>query len=236
MVYLGCPESAAGRLPVALNAVIIEPVPDALQGHHVAQDDASLDLLLNDKDVIVAGPGLGLDPQSLALMRQLLTTFKTVVLDADGLCVFAEVPNCLPRAGVTVLTPHPGEMARIIDAIGALELHALPRREQAGELALRLKAIIVLKGRGTVIAAPDGAVSVNSSGSPALAAGGSGDVLSGIIGAMLCGADDPVAAVQTAVFVHGLTAEYAPHGMRTLVADDLPELIGTTLQDLTAFA
>ena len=127
-------------------------------------------------------------------------------------------------------------MARLIASCGFAGLDSADRESQASTVAKELNAIVVLKGHRTIVAAPDGRVFINTSGTPALATGGSGDVLCGVIAAFLCQCDNPVAAVRLAVFVHGLAAELSPNGMRGTTADDQPQLIAQALQQLSPLA
>jgi NAD(P)H-hydrate epimerase len=236
LVTLAYPAAMAPLLGQAPNALIRRPLADGGAGHHTLAAGADYAALAASQDVLAIGPGLGRAPESLAVVQALLATDRPAVLDADGLGVFAVCPGALPRAATTVLTPHPGEMARLLAALGLSELAQGDRLVQASRVAARLQAYVVLKGAATVLAAPDGRLALNSSGSPALATGGSGDVLTGILAAFLAVAADPWAAVQAAVFLHGLAAERAPRGHRNLIADDLPQLLGEAMQEVSPFA
>ena len=109
---------------------------------------------------------------------------------------------------------------------------------QASRVATKLKVWVVLKGQGTVVAGPSGELYINSSGSPALATGGTGDILSGMIAAMLAqlGTEQAALAISSAVFLHGLAGELHESGQRTFVADDLLQQIGPAMQTLSPFA
>lgn len=162
---------------------------------------------LSGKTAIVVGPGLGTAPHASRLVRWLVTRAQVpLVLDADGLNAVASVPDLL--AGATrglVLTPHPGEMSRLVRRPVA-EIQA-SRIESAVALAKRVGAVVVLKGSGTVVADPQGHVTVNTSGCPLLAAGGTGDVLAGVIGSLLAQGLDPYAAARAGVYLHGAAAD-----------------------------
>ena len=166
----------------------------------------------------------------------LLTSDRPLVLDADGLRLLARHPDCAPATAPLVLTPHPGEMRALLTGFGLERLLAARRTEQAMALAQRTRAFVVLKGLGTVIAAPDGRVAVNTSGTSGLATAGSGDVLAGLLGGLLAQGMAPWEALCLGVFVHGLAAELAPTGNRALVADDLLPLIGHAFRELSPFA
>ena len=236
LVTAAFPEAARAQLGPRPNALIQAPIPDGGKGFHNAAGQDALVELAEDQDVLALGPGLGREPESLDLIQKLLKTPKPAVLDADGLSVFERHPDVLPRAAPTVITPHPGEMQRVCQAVGAAELRQQDRLTQAKELAQRLQAYVVLKGAFSVIAGPDGRVAVNTSGTPALATGGSGDVLTGMVAAFLCQLEDPFAAIETAGFIHGYAAELRPDAARSLVADDLPELIGEAMQQISPLA
>ena len=112
------------------------------------------------------------------------------------------------------------------------EVALLPGADKEG----RDHAVVVLKGAFSLIATPDGDVAVNTSGSQALASGGSGDVLTGMAAAWLHQLGDPFEAAKTAVFIHGLAGELSPCGSRHLIADDLPELIGSAMKSVSPLA
>ena len=187
--------------------------------------------------VLLLGPGLGGTAQSTAraaetrtLVRQLLPGFAgSAVLDADGLNAAAQLlaaGEAFPHpAGELIVTPHPGEMARLTGR-SAAEINA-DREDTALRYAQQWSTVVVLKGTRTVVAAPDGRVWVNPTGNPGLARGGSGDVLSGMAAALLaCGLPAGEAAA-CAVYLHGAAADraVAKHGEYGMLPHDiLPEL------------
>ena len=157
-----------------------------------------------------------------------------MVVDADGVNALAGDPACLTgAAGPRLLTPHPGEMARLLGA-STPEVQAR-RLEVARETAAKYGAVVVLKGAQTLVAAPDGRISLNPTGNPALASGGTGDVLTGLIGGFLAQRLSPWDAARLGVYLHGLTADYfaAQYGPRSLVAGDLIELFPEVLGEFT---
>jgi len=169
-------------------------------------------------------------------MTFVCATEKPLVIDADALNVIAEVPSLYQEKTSNILTPHPGEMKRLMLAFDLDDMLGADRLEQATALAVAIDSTIVLKGARTVVASPDERYSFNSSGSPALATAGSGDCLAGLLGACLLNQEDCFDAVKAAVFIHGLAGELSPCGMRGLIADDLPELIPTAMQKISPFA
>ena len=166
-------------------------------------------------DVVAIGPGLGNTPQSRALVERLLSRWQgPVVLDADGLNVFHGALDRLASllgARNAILTPHPGEFARLTRTTIA---EVLARRfEIGGRTAERLGAALLLKGTPTVVYAPDGSGRmVSAAGTPVLATGGSGDLLTGIVATLLAQTGQPVAAAAAAAWVHGRAAELAQFG------------------------
>lgn len=184
-----------------------------------------LDELLKGIKVIAMGPGLSTKGEASGFARELVAkTTLPIVLDADALNAFdAEKAKALNGSGRTmVLTPHPGEMARLL-GITVKDVEA-DRIGLARRFATDHQVTLVLKGWRTLVAHPDGLIGVNTSGNPALAKGGSGDILTGIIAAMLAQYPAMVAeAVEAAVYLHGLAADFAAHAMdeRTVLATDV---------------
>lgn len=160
-------------------------------------------------DALIAGPGLGRDDRARALLRQALAAPLPLVLDADALNLIAS-DGAWPllvaaRNQPTVLTPHPAEAARLLATTTA----AVQEDRLAAALALAraLRAGVVLKGAGSVLAWPDGAWAINASGNPGLASGGTGDVLSGMLGALLAQGIAPERSLELAVCLHGAAAD-----------------------------
>lgn len=157
--------------------------------------------------VWVIGPGLGTDDQARGLVREVLGSDVPVLIDADGLAVLADEPELVrDRDAPTVLTPHDREFARVFGEPAADRLGAVVRA--AGEIG----ATVLLKGEATIVAAPDGAVFINPTGSRWLATAGTGDVLSGLAGALLAAGGDPAAVVAAAAYVHGIAGALAGGG------------------------
>lgn len=188
--------------------------------------------------VLLLGPGLGYTAQSAARAAETRTLVQTLlpgfagsaVLDADGLNAAADLLQAgktLHPMGELILTPHPGEMARLT-GLSAAVIHA-DREGTALRFARAWNAVVVLKGAQTVIAAPDGRCAVNPTGNPGLSRGGSGDVLAGMTSALLaCGLPAFEAAV-CAVYLHGAAADRvaAVHGEAGMLPHDLFAALGT---------
>jgi NAD(P)H-hydrate epimerase len=170
---------------------------------------------------LVLGPGLGRGDAPAAFARALLEAVSLpVVLDADGLNAYAGELESL-RGRVAVLTPHEGELARLLGD-GAASV-AATRLRSARDAAVRAGAVVVLKGDDTLVAAPDGVVAVSPGATPALATAGTGDVLAGVVAAMLAKGLGPFEAACAAVRLHALAAVEATrcHGTEGLVASDV---------------
>ncbi len=166
-------------------------------------------------DAVVAGPGLGDDRDKLLAV---LGTGKPVVLDADAFTLFADTPDALFAAiqAPAVLTPHEGEFVRMFGALPGSKIH------RARAAAARAGAVVVLKGADTVVAAPDGRAAVNRDAPPSVATAGSGDVLSGVIAALLARGLSPFDAACAGVALHSRAGRRAGPG---LIADDLPRFL-----------
>lgn len=176
------------------------------------------------RNVVVIGPGAGVNATTRQYVLAALATQRNVILDADALTTFSDNPEQLFSAikGPCVLTPHGGEFRRLFHFEGD-KLH------RARCAAKQSNAVVVLKGADTVIAAPDGRAIVNTNAPPQLATGGSGDVLTGIIAALIAQGMNALEAASAAVWLHGATAEEFGLG---LVAEDLADLLPAVLQKL----
>jgi hydroxyethylthiazole kinase-like uncharacterized protein yjeF len=172
----------------------------------------------------VVGPGMGTDDAARSVLAEVLATDLPVVIDADALTMAAAEPSLLRgRSAPTVLTPHDREFARFGAEVGADRIGAARR------LAAELGCVLLLKGDATVVAGPQGGVFVNGTGTPWLATAGTGDVLAGILGALLATGLDATEAAAVAAHLHGRTGQLAAE-RGPLVAGDLvrrlPEAIG----------
>lgn len=185
------------------------------------------------KSAVALGPGLGREDDVATWIRRFVSACPLpLVLDADGLNAFeGRAAELSGRRRPLVLTPHPGEMARLVgestraivrDRIGA-----------ARSLSRATRALVVLKGMATVVAAPDGRVFVNQTGNPGMATAGSGDVLTGVVGALLARRLDPLAATLFAVHIHGRAGDLAAAalGEEGLIAGDILEHLPEALRE-----
>jgi NAD(P)H-hydrate epimerase len=197
-----------------------------------AEAVAAVTALAERAQAIAIGPGIPTGDGMRAAVRRLASTAaRPMVLDADALnALGTDAPALLAGAPAPrVLTPHPAEMGRLA-GLSTAAVQA-DRLGVARRLAAASRAIVVLKGAHTVIAAPDGASFVSPIACPSLATAGSGDVLCGVVGALLAGGIEPLAAAQLAVYVHGRAGEaLAPRLGEGVVAGDLPLAIAATME------
>lgn len=178
--------------------------------------------LLEKATVVVIGPGLGQGPWGQTLLRKVLATRLPRVLDADALNLMAGL-TLTPATVPQVVTPHPGEAGRLLDmATGAVQQD---RFASVCRLQKKLGGTVLLKGAGTLVASDGEALALNTSGNPGMATGGMGDVLSGVIGALLAQGLSAHDAARFAALLHGMAADRAAaqHGQRGLLATDLLE-------------
>jgi NAD(P)H-hydrate epimerase len=214
-------DTVAGITPELMMVPLAEGTKGAVSFKNL--DGAKLDALVNRISVVAVGPGLSTEGDAPAFARQVVEkTTVPVVIDADALNAFAGKAHLLNGRGrVLVLTPHPGEMARLA-GLTVKEVEA-DRVGLARRFATEHKLTLVLKGWRTLVAHPDGSVAVNTSGNPGMAKGGSGDILTGIVAGMLAQFPGDVArAVETAVYLHGLAGDFAARAMdeHTVLATD----------------
>jgi NAD(P)H-hydrate epimerase len=218
-------EPAVALVRGAAPEAIVQPFPEG------SVIDGVSAILERRADAVVVGPGLGDDDHAEALVHAALASQSAVVLDADGLAPFAGDPERLQREAPLILTPHAGELGRLLghssSEIGAARL------ELAREAARRSGAVVVLKGDDTIIAVPGGSAAVNTLSAPALATAGTGDVLAGAIGALLGTGVDPWLAACAGVRLHAYAGRIAARRVGSIdgvvaldVADALPAARG----------
>jgi NAD(P)H-hydrate epimerase len=212
--------------------VMSVPLPDAGGSLLALAADAVLERVKR-ADALVLGPGLGREQEAFELARKVAAEAGVpLLLDADGLNAHAgKLSSLASRGAATVLTPHAGELARLLDsdsdAVGARRLHSV--RRAASESG----AVVVLKGDDTLVAEPSGRVGVNRGGASALATAGTGDVLSGVIGAYLAKGMDPFAAACAGVLVHSQAGRVCAReiGSEGVIASDVIEALPQALRE-----
>ena len=223
LVTLACPESVQPGVAARLAEVMTVPL-DEVHGEVGMSALESLQSLAAGKRALAIGPGLGVGAEVSSLIRRLVQdTRQPVVIDADGLNALVghlQLLGSLPGRDI-VLTPHPGEMSRLI-GLPVAEIQA-DRFNVAREFSVKHAVTLVLKGARTLIAAPDGTVHVNSTGHAGMASGGTGDVLTGLIGSLLAQGLPAMAAATLGVYLHGRAAErlLPTFGDAGLLATDL---------------
>jgi NAD(P)H-hydrate epimerase len=182
---------------------------------------------IRDKEVVVLGPGLTAEEPVKKLVLKLIVASKIpLVIDADGVNCLAEDVKVLGKAKAPiVITPHPGEMARLVD-MTAKDVQT-DRIGIASGFAKEHKIIVVLKGARTVIAEPSGRIFINPTGNPGMATAGTGDVLAGMIGGFIAQGYSPVDACNIAVYMHGLAGDEVAKkkGQVGMVAGDLLNIL-----------
>jgi hydroxyethylthiazole kinase-like uncharacterized protein yjeF len=225
LVTAATPKGIANTVAAIAPELMMAPLSEGPKGaiSFKELDGAKLDALLEKISVLALGPGMSTDGDAPEFARHMVEkTMLPVVIDADALNAFEGKAELLDGSGrVMVLTPHPGEMARLA-GLTVKEVEA-DRLGLARRFATEHKLTLVLKGWRTLVAHPDGSVAVNTTGNPAMAKGGSGDILTGIVAAMLAQFPDDVArAVEAGVYLHGLAADFAAHAMdeHTVLATD----------------
>lgn len=234
MVTACLPLSAAAHFDAALPEAITKGVMETPKGSLAFAAWPDIRENLQHKKAVVFGPGLTAHTDIYDLLGKLLAyTEEPVVVDADGLNVLAQDLNIIKaKKCPLILTPHPGEMGRLL-GISTKDVQE-NRVEVAQEAASSLNAIVVLKGAATVTASPQGQVYINSTGCPALATAGTGDVLAGTIGGLVAQGIEPVEAAYLGVYVHGLAGDMLAEekGMRGVIASDVIDIIPVVLKKL----
>jgi NAD(P)H-hydrate epimerase len=224
LVTAGVPKSVVDVVAGVTPELMVRPLEEVDGAVAMANIQGQrLDALLKRMTVVAVGPGLSQRGEARDVVCDLVTrTTVPMVVDADGLNAFDYRADLLNGEGrVLVLTPHPGEMARLA-GLTVKEVEA-DRIGLARKFATEHTVTLVLKGWRTLVAHPDGRVAVNTTGNPAMAKGGSGDILTGIVAAMLAQyPEDAARAVEAAVYLHGLAADFAARAMdeHTVLATD----------------
>ncbi|MBI2552959.1 MAG: NAD(P)H-hydrate dehydratase [Candidatus Rokubacteria bacterium] len=236
LVTIACPASQQPIVASLGMETMTEPLAETpSQSLGLKAKDRLFDLA-GRVEAVALGPGLSLDQETLALARELVAEVaRPMVVDADGLSALAGHLDLLKRAPAPrCLTPHPGEMARMV-GMTVPEVQA-DRIETVRGFCHRYGAFVALKGARTVIGDPSGKVFVNPTGNPGMASGGSGDVLTGMVGAFLSRGLGPVEALQAAVYLHGLAGDLArdDKGEEGLIAGDILEAIPAAILRLQA--
>ena len=218
---------AAQHLPARLPEAILHP--DANE-HQISELDWST--VQKDINAIAIGPGIGTHRQTVTLLKNLLDEIHSpIILDADALNILSENKTWLAYLPpYSILTPHWKEFERLAGPSS----DDFDRLEKAREFAKRYSVVLILKGHHSIISLPDGKQFVNTTGNAGMATAGSGDVLTGLLLALMAQGYSPVESALLGVFIHGLAGDlYArEHSPRTLIASDLPQYFSNAFQQL----
>ncbi len=235
IVTVAVPES----MPVPmLNqlSLITRRIPDGGKGIFTKDSAPALIELVPKADAAVVGPGLTSEDSVIEMLAAVMEKMPPAVFDADALNCISLRPELLKFKSPAVLTPHPGEMKRLLASVGLESLSGFQRMTQARLFSEKADAVLVLKGHQSLICRRGSTLFINSSGGPALATAGTGDVLAGMIGAFLSQKFSPLDAAKAGTFIHGIAGETRDFSSRGLTADDLVNLIPDAMRRLSPFA
>ncbi len=241
IVTLAAPGSLTDILAVKLTEVMTKSLPETLD-RTLAIDSADTVLeMAKDFDLLIMGPGVSGNVETFEAVRRITGEVPIpLVLDADGLNALSGIPEVLAgRKSETVVTPHPGELARLVG--GDAKTIQKDRLKAAGQAADKMDAVVVLKGARTVVAAHDKMISVNTTGNPGMATAGSGDILAGMIGGLWAQHMDAFNAAVLGVYLHGLSGDLAAGDLTeyNLTATDLieymPDAFRTVMEAVAEF-
>lgn len=229
LVTVATAESVMPMIAMSMPELMTEPLAETAEGSIANQ---SISNLLKNKTIVGIGPGLSLAPETSAFVRRVGAECRVpMVIDADGLNALVDFEGDL---GGAVLTPHPGEMARIIGK--DVEYVQGRRLDVASDFAKRRNAYVVLKGHRSVVASPDGSIYINPTGNPGMATGGTGDILTGMIVGILAQEHlgSFIERLCLAVYLHGLAGDLAAEeiGEESLVATDLLRFLPKAWENL----
>ena len=234
LVTVGTAASAQPTVAALSLEAMTEPLPETPARSLAMKAREPIVGLAEARAALAIGPGLGLDDETRALARVLVSTLpRPMVVDADALTALADHLDVLRGAhAARVLTPHPGEMARLLG--GAVADVQADRVGAARAFATTHGVHLVLKGARTLIAAPDGRVLINPTGNAGMASGGTGDVLTGILGALLARGIDAAQAAPAGVYLHGVAGDIAAErvGEEALIAGDIIDALGEAFRRL----
>jgi NAD(P)H-hydrate epimerase len=234
LVTVGIPKSVYGIVAAKLMEVMVMPLPETGNGCLGSAAFRQIKAVAARVDVLALGPGLSKEPQTQRLVRNIVKEIGLpMVIDADGLNAMAGAMNILVRRGVgTIITPHPGEMARLA-GISSDEVQK-NRTALAKKIASKYNIITILKGHRTVVSSPEGKTFINTTGNPGMSKAGTGDALTGIIAAFLAQGATMFDAAVLAVHVHGMAADIAVQekGELSLLASDIINVLPRALREV----
>lgn len=234
LVTLGVPASLNPIFENKLTEVMTVPLEDKGTGYLLSSGMEEIKKLITGKDVLAIGPGWGKNCDGLEILRNILAEFSIpIVIDADALNHISQDMELLSKhRGPVIITPHPGEMARLtIKSIKEVVEHPV---DTAQKLARDYDIIVLLKGATSVVAHPDGRIYFNRSGNSGMGTGGSGDVLTGVIASFIAQGYSPYDAAVFGCYIHGRAGDYAKDrlGEAGMVAGDILDALPLVLKDL----
>lgn len=234
LVTLGVPDSLNDIMETKLTEVMTEPLPETRERTLALSAVEKIAALLEGKRVLAIGPGLSTQPETSELVREVISAARVpVVVDADGINALGPRLEALGKgAAPIILTPHPGELARLL-SISRDEV-VQNRIPIAQKVATSYGLHLVLKGGRTLVADPDGRVWINMTGNPGMASGGTGDVLTGLIAGLIAQGVNAGLAARAGVYVHGLAGDLAAGavGQEAMLASDLMAQIPESIRRL----
>lgn len=235
LVTLGIPRSLNDIMEVKLTETMTVPLPETEFRSLGLDAFDEIAEIITGMQALVMGPGISTAEETGKLMRKLLTSVRIpMVIDADALTALSVKVEILKDAEPPlILTPHPGEMARLT----GLSSNAVQedRVEVSRNFAIEYGVCLVLKGSRSIIAQPDGTIHINPSGNPGMASGGTGDILTGLIGGLVCQGFSPPSAAIAATYIHGYAGDLVAEekGEMALIATDILEKIPCVLKELS---
>ncbi|MEW5924737.1 MAG: NAD(P)H-hydrate dehydratase, partial [Candidatus Zixiibacteriota bacterium] len=238
LVTVGCPQSLNHILEMKLTEPMTYPLPDVgKKGALAKRGLGEIKMKIAENDAVIIGPGIGRHFETRDLIQKLVASLdKPAIIDADGLNAFEKDRSGLEGGhSDLVLTPHPGEFRRLIDENIPGDLN--DKFELVRKYARRYKAVIVYKGSPSVVVDLDGQAYLNPTGNDGMATGGTGDVLSGIIGSFLAQGMKAADAAICGTYIHGLAGDLAAaeYGRRSLIAGDLIEFLPDAFRILESY-
>jgi len=237
LVTLAAPESLNNILENKLTEIMTEPLPEEKDGFLGKGSAKKILSALEGKSTLLLGPGISRQDETGKVVRELLANLSIpAVIDADALWHLSGALELIHDSKASlILTPHPGEMARLL-GISVAEVQA-DRIGISREFAVEYACYLILKGARTIIATPSGETFINTTGNPGMASGGTGDVLAGLVGSLLAQGCSPLESSIAGVYIHGLAGDMAAEemGEAGLIASDIIGKIPEVMRELATF-
>ncbi|MEW8974502.1 MAG: NAD(P)H-hydrate dehydratase [Tissierellaceae bacterium] len=234
LVYTIIPEYLETIMCIKLTEAIVKPILDEGKGHFIRKSSIEVLEGIKNMDTIAIGPGIGLDEERIDFVSQIVKSCKVpMVIDADGINCISHNPDILlDKKNDIIITPHPGEMARLVRS-STKEIQE-NREYYAKYAAEKYNIYVVLKGNNTIVTSPKGEVYINKTGNPGMATAGSGDVLTGMITGLLGQDFDIFNAAKLGVYLHGKAGDLAceSKGEYSVISTDILENIAYSMKEV----